>query len=374
MTFLIAIDKFKDSISASRAAHCLSEGILSTSTLAQTIIHPMSDGGDGTLDILAFHLGLEIHEVKVADPLHRTISAKYGIKDQVAYIESSLACGLSLLTKEERNPSKTTTFGVGQLINNAINKGCKKIHLFLGGSATNDGGTGMASALGYKFLDNFGQEFIPTGNTLYKISTIIFPYNLPELANIEIMAWTDVNVPLFGQNGSALMFSTQKGATKEEATLLEDGMKHYYCVLCNIFGHKGGDCISGSGAAGGLGIGCLTFLNAKINSGTEFIMQATKLLDKAIMADVIITGEGQLDDQSTKGKVVSGVCKLAHSLNKPCMIVAGKNEISKANIGLFASSKVFTLVQKAKNIDDAMQNPCKYLKEIGFEIGLMTSN
>lgn len=372
-TYLIAIDKFKGSISAKGAAECLSKGLMIASPMSQSIIHPISDGGEGTLDILAFHLGLDIHEVMVADPLNRPISVKYGTKDQVAYIESSLACGLPLLTNEERNPFNTTTFGVGELIYDAMHKGCKQIHIFLGGSATNDGGTGMAAALGFKFLDEIGQEFLPTGRSLFKISSIKFPNNYSELTNVDMMAWTDVDVPLFGPNGPALMFSIQKGATKEGAILLEDGMKHYHKILCEAFGLEGGDLISGSGAAGGMGIGCLTFLKAKVGSGFEFITQATQLFDKAQQAHVIITGEGQLDDQSVKGKVVYGISKLAKSLHLPCVIVVGSNNISKENLDLLASSKVYVLAEKSKNIDEAIRHPCKYLKKIGIEIGCMTS-
>lgn len=365
---VLACDKFKGSLTANEACLAIEKGLNYFSTQFDCVIHPMADGGEGTLDILQKYTNFRIIKTKASGPLGRTVSSKYGKQGNIAYIETALVCGLQLLQKEEFNPSKTSTFGVGQLIEHAIQNGCKTIHLFIGGSATNDGGTGMATALGFQFLDDADKSFNPTGGTLKNINSIITTQKTQLLSKIKFHVWVDVFVPLFGESGSSKMFASQKGANCEDIETLETGMKKLYNLFIEKIDTSNHSSLKMAGAGGGLAAGCIAFLNAKMGSGIDFITDRTKLEHKILEADLVITGEGSLDDQSTTGKVVSGISKLCIKHKKPLIITCGKSTISAENLKKLNPKYVFEIKTKDMTLSDAMCSASIRLVEIGKNI------
>jgi len=365
---VIACDKFKGSLTANEACLAIEKGLNNFSAQFDCVIHPMADGGEGTLAILQKYANLSIIETELSDPLWRTVSSKYGKHGNVAFIETALACGLLLLQKEELNPSKTSTYGVGQLIEHAIQNDCKTIHLFIGGSATNDGGVGMANALGFQFFDDAEKSFNPTGGTIKNINNIVPTKKIKNLSDVKFYVWVDVFVPLFGEYGSSKMFARQKGATNEDIETLESGMKKLSKLLQNMIGISNQSTLDIAGAGGGLAAGCIAFLNAKMGSGIDFIIDSTKLENKILKADLVITGEGNLDDQSTTGKVISGISKLCIKHKKPLIIICGSSTISEENLKKLNPKDIFEIKTKQMRLSDAMSGASNRLEEIGKNI------
>lgn len=365
MKIVIAPDKFKDSLSAIKVCENLVKGLTNKDSTFDFISCPLADGGEGSLETLNYHLNFEPVELIVNDPLFRPVSSTYFISNNTAFIEMSSASGLVLLKEVDRNPMLTSSIGTGELILDAINKGVKKINLFIGGSATNDGAVGIAYALGYRFYDSIGNHLSPIGGNLNLIDTIDSSKVRINLKEFDINVFCDVDSPMFGEDGAAFTFASQKGANFSQVKYLDKGLKNLASKLTKN-DYKNIAYIPGSGAAGGVGGGLIAFLNAKLVSGIDKIIEVVQLEKLINNCDLIITGEGKLDSQTEKGKVISGVCRLATKYQKPVIAVCGCEEkhISK-KLGI---KKVYAIEDRANSFEDSMKNAGEYLIEIGNEI------
>lgn len=370
---LIASDKFKGSLSAKDACAHLANGINFTGFETNITLQPMADGGEGSLSVLDVTQNIDLVHIETVDALFRPIRAIYGIMGNEAYIESSAACGLLLLNESDRNPCNTSTYGVGLMIKDAISKGCKVIHLFLGGSASNDGGMGMACALGYQMLDKNNKPLKPIGRNLLHINRISRIADVDQLSNIKFYCWSDVQSPMTGPNGASLMFARQKGASIHDIPQLEQGMQHLNQLFIQNFGTPDMNEIKGSGAAGGLAAGAVAILDAEIGLGVDFIMDKICLEEKIIHSDYVISGEGSIDNQSLEGKVIFGIASLCKKHHKKLIIVGGKVKLSKTEIEKLGYWKCYALVDKCLNTEESIKNSGKILEEIGTEIGIMIS-
>lgn len=368
MKILIAPDKFKGSLSAMEVCEAIEIGIKTANPLAEVLKHPLADGGEGTLNILQNYFTLETFSVVVMNPLFKEITATYKASHNTAYIEMSNASGLQLLDVQEQNCYYTSTFGTGQLIADAIKKGFKNIVLFIGGSATNDAGIGMASALGYQFLDSKMELLNPVGKELNAIKTIVTDHLLYDLTAIDFTVVCDVKNPLYGKNGAAYVYGSQKGASSEEIKLLDLGLKNFSSQVLNYLNINVAD-IEGAGAAGGLGAGAVCFLNAKIKAGIDFMMEQTGF-DDILKDDVdlIITGEGSVDKQTLEGKVIKGISERALKNKIPFSIIAGivkDRELIQENLH---PQSIRSIMDIGVTIHDAMTNASDYLTALGYQL------
>ena len=335
MRVLVCPDKFKGTLSAAAAARAIARGVRRRFPDAEVIELPLADGGEGSLDVLATTGLFQIRRLEVTGPLRRPVSASYLVDGDHAFLETSLACGLRHVPPPRRDPGATTTIGVGELIEDAVARGARRITLFLGGSATNDGGAGMAGALGFRFFSDRPQDFIPTGSSLRYVRRIDTKEVLPALAGVDFTAAWDVDVPLCGPQGAAFGFAAQKGAQPEDLPLLDAGLRHLADRWARDLYIRTDD-LPGAGAAGGLGAGCAAFLGAELRSAGNLLLDLLDFDRLAAAADVIITGEGKLDEQTARGKVVAGVLRRTSA---PVLAVCGARELSAAacrEIGLEA--------------------------------------
>lgn len=356
MKILIAPDKFKGTLSASEVASAVARAVRKLYPEAEIIEQPMADGGEGSLDLLSAALpNLQRHRLEVTGPLRKPVLAEYLLGDGKAYVEIAAACGLKHVPAPRRNPGETTTIGVGQLIDDAIARGASSIYLFLGGSATNDAGAGMAAALGFRFFGNRPEDFIPTGSSLRYVNRIDSEEVLPELKEVRFFAVCDVDNLLLGPNGATHTYAPQKGAEEGDLAQLETSMAHF---AGQIMQWQNTDVASvpGSGAAGGLAAGALAFLNAEICSGTDVLMEAVAFDDLLENVDLVITGEGRVDGQTLQGKVVSGVAKRAKAAGVPRVIaLCGRNEISRQEEEVLGLDAVHALLDLSSvTLEDAM--------------------
>ena len=361
MKILIAPDKFKGSMSAQQVCVAIGNGLKKNDSSLDLIYHPMADGGDGSLEILSSHLSLNKNDIKTIDPIGKKISTHYFTSTDTAFIEVASASGLVLLSKDERNPLLTSTIGTGKMIADAILKGYQNIYLFLGGSATNDAGMGILTELGFHFLDKPQKKLLPIGENLSNVKFILHS-PIFDLEKIKFTLLCDVNNPMFGKLGAAQVYALQKGATKNQIQLLDEGLKNFSTVLKKQTGIDPSQ-IPGSGAAGGIGGGLVSLLNAKLENGFESISQLTNLEKQIESADWVISGEGRLDEQSLQGKVVNGIAKLCIKHQKPFSLFVGKNELSKKHLESFHVKHIFSILKNAKNIDDAISNGGFYLEK-----------
>ena len=329
MRILIAPDKFKGSLEATDVCLAVNEGIKLAFPEAETTSIPLADGGEGTTKILTEYTGGHFVSVEVNDPLGRKIMAQYGISGDgdVAFIEMATASGLLLLSPEEYNPLLTNTFGTGELINHALDHGVKKIILGIGGSATTDGGIGMAEALGYTFHDAEGGRLVPIGESMAKIARIGTQQKDERLKSLEIVVACDVKNPLYGISGAAFVYGPQKGASKIVVDQLDKGLRNLSQIASETFGVDVSD-IPGAGAAGGLGAGALWFLNATLQEGVGIVMEQTGIEEEIEKADLVITGEGKVDEQTLQGKVIKGLADLCRKYKAPLAVVCGTLSIS----------------------------------------------
>jgi len=362
MKVLIAIDSFKGSLASIEVSECIEKGIKEVYPDALITKVPIADGGEGTVDSFLTNLGGIRVPVTVHDPLMRKRVAYYGIlPDNTAVIEMAEASGLTLLTKEERNPLKTTTYGVGEIILDALNRGCRNFVIGLGGSATNDSGIGMLQALGYRFFDVNHNELFGIGESLNKIQYFI-DENVPEELNdchFEVLC--DVKNPLYGINGASFVFAKQKGADESMIIKLDEGLQNFAKVVEEIYG-KDYAHHEGAGAAGGLGFAFLAFLNARLVNGIELLINKLDL-DKIISYyDIIITGEGKMDSQSLMGKVPYGITRLGKKHNIPVIGLCGglMDEAYKMHeVGMTA---LFSIMNYPMNLEEAMdKDKAKFL-------------
>lgn len=329
MKIIVAPDSFKGSLSANEVADAISDVILSRHPNFEVVKIPLADGGEGTDDILAPSFP-EVVKVEAADPLGRMRTASYRVNpfSSSTFIESAKVIGLPLLQPEERNPMVASSYGLGEVIKDATKKGYKKIFISLGGSATCDGGMGMAEALGYRFFDQRGKPLKASGGNLRKIASILPSYDF-DLERVNFTVFCDVNNPLLGPQGAAEVFAPQKGAAPEDVRLLEEGLGNLNHVCLNSGLAKEDFALRpGAGAAGGLGYGALTFLSAELLKGIDFILDTVNFDEKIRDADLIITGEGKVDCQSLMGKVVGGILACVQNTGKdiPVIVVAGLAE------------------------------------------------
>lgn len=368
MRILIAPDKFKGSLSAMEVCNAIEDGIKKANPLIETLKHPLADGGEGTLDILQNYFKLETITIQVMNPLFKEIQATYKVSKNTAYIEMANASGLQLLEENEKNCYYTSTFGTGQLILDAIQKGYKNIVLFIGGSATNDAGIGMAAALGYQLYNSKDELITPIGKEMLHIAKIVDTHLLFDLNEINCTVVCDVKNPLFGRNGAAYVYGGQKGASEEEIQLLDMGLRHFSDQVLKHLNKKV-ETIEGAGAAGGLGAGAVCFLDAKIKSGIDFVMEQTgfdTLLKDNI--DLIITGEGSVDKQTIEGKVIKGISERALKNQIPFSIIAGIVKDKKLIEENLHPESIHSIMEMGVTTEDAMQNAATHLTALGFQL------
>ena len=361
---MIAPDKFKGSLTGREFCDAVEKGIREVFPEAEIVKVPLADGGDGTIDVLEGQLPGSRREVQVWDPLMRDIRAAYlyDKETQTAFVEMAEASGMRLLDEDDQNCYHTTSFGTGQLIVNALDLGAKRVVLGIGGSATNDCGIGMAAALGYLFLDREGKELIPIGKNLSEIHYIVDEDADPRIRDTEFLVACDVTNPLFGPDGAAYVYGPQKGASDEEVELLDQGLRHMAGLIRSHFGFEVHN-LAGAGAAGGMGAGAITFLNAELSSGVELVKQLISFEEKIKGADWIITGEGKLDSQTLSGKTLLGVLSSARFNGALLAAFCGMITMSDARKELeidYADS----VMARAKSLEDAMKNSAFYVREM----------
>ena len=320
---LIAIDSFKGSLSSLEAGQAAAEGIRRVFPDAVCTVRPLADGGEGTVDALTAGLGGEMHTVTVCDPLCRPVSARYGIlPGGTAVMEMAQAAGLPLLAPEERDPTRTTTYGVGEMILDAIGKGCRDFILGIGGSATNDGGIGMLSALGWRFTDEAGQPIPACAAGLEKLCHIDDTAVPAAVRECRFRVACDVNNPLCGERGCSAVYGPQKGATEANIAYMDALLGEYARLTASHYPDADPE-FPGAGAAGGLGFALRSYLGAELIPGIELILNATGMEDAIARADIIVTGEGRLDAQTSMGKAPAGVAALAKRHGKPVIAFSG---------------------------------------------------
>lgn len=347
----------------------MAEGVRLAYPHAEIISVPLADGGEGTTRILTEQSKGKFITAVVHDPLGRFIEAEYGLSGDgnTAFIEMAAASGLNLLKPEERNPLLTNTYGTGELILHAINAGVKKIILGIGGSATTEAGIGMASALGFKFLDENGEEIFANGENLSSIKSIKIEGVNPLLRSVEFIVACDVTNPLYGESGAAYIYGPQKGADNNMVVQLDNGLKNIAKVASETFG----DDISnnpGAGAAGGLGAGALWFLNAELREGVSIVMEQTNIAEHIQKADLVITGEGKVDEQTLQGKVVKGLADLCQKNNVPLAVVCGTLMITPEEAENAGITYAVSVLNRPMNLQQAETEAYSLVRDATFHL------
>ena len=355
MNIVVAIDSFKGSLSSTEAGNIVKNAALKLEPSNNVIVRPLADGGEGTVEALSSGVKGELIELEVTGPLFEKVTAKYFImaENNTAVIEMASAAGLTLIEENKRNPLKTTTFGVGELILDAIEKGCRRFIIGIGGSATNDGGIGMLGALGYEFLDEKGESITLNGGGLKEIKTIVTHNVNPILKDCVFRVACDVTNPLCGELGCSKVFAPQKGADTEAVEKMDLWLKNYSSVvekaLKNAYSNY-----PGAGAAGGLGFAFKSFLNAQLDSGVKIILEETKLEEYIKNADVVVTGEGRLDYQTAMGKAPIGVAELSKKHNKKVIAFAGSVTDDATICNEKGIDAYFSIMQGVSTLDEAL--------------------
>lgn len=354
MKIVIAIDSFKGSLTSLEAGDAIKEGILRVCD-AEVIIKPLADGGEGTVDALIEGMNGQTEIIKVTGPLQKQVTCKYGIlnENKTAVLEMAQASGITLISKEELNPLKTTTFGLGELIKDAISKGCRNFIIGIGGSATNDGGVGMLQALGFEFQDKNGDLIGLGGKELSKIHNVNIENRMKELDDCIFKIACDVVNPLLGKEGATYIYGPQKGGTPEILEVLEKGMSNFSKIVKEKLGIEV-EKIEGTGAAGGLGYGFLAFLNAHLESGIEIILKEINFEEVIKDADYVITGEGKLDLQTSMGKGPIGVAKLAKKYGVKVIAFAGAVTEEAIKCNEEGIDAYFSIVNGPISLEDSM--------------------
>lgn len=363
-TIVIAPDSFKESLSAQRVAASIARGIMAASPDIVCVQRPIADGGEGTVDtILSSVPGTRI-TVAAHDPLLRPIEASYALIDDntTAVVECAAASGLELLKVNERNPMRSSSFGTGELIRDALDRGVTKIIIGIGGSATNDAAAGIAQALGIRLLNRDEQEVESGGAALPDVASLDFEHVHPRLKEVTLSVACDVNIPLYGASGSSLNYSKQKGASQEESQLLEQALQHFGDLLDAHAGRKV-SAIPGAGAAGGMGAGLVGLCGAELLPGLALLAKLVKLEEAVRDCDLVVTGEGRIDAQTLQGKAPSGVATMAAKYGKNVVAFCGSVD---SNFDTVASpfAEVIPIKSIAKDTPDALQHADDYLVQL----------
>lgn len=354
MKILIAPDSFKESLNALEVCRAIKSGFTQIFPDADYTLLPMADGGEGTSAVLSYALGGRWKEVRVHDPMMQPIIAKYLLlPDATAVIEIAQACGLHLLTANHRNPLSTSSFGVGEMIADALEEGVKRIIIGLGGSSTNDAGLGMLMALGIMFYDYDGDSLAQGGLQLARLQQIDETKFNPKVLDTVFAVACDVTNPLCGPLGASAIFGPQKGANLEQVAMLDNALDNFATICSQHFDNKDSQNIAGAGAAGGLGFALMTFCNAKLQSGFDTVATAVNLAHHIASADLVITGEGKLDAQTSMGKVASGVSQLAKAHNKPVIAICGSVDPVETTQNI-PFDVVMPSIQKLESIDQVL--------------------
>ena len=362
MKIVIAPDSFKGSLTASHVCASIAAGVWRASPDVEIVPVPMADGGEGTMQSLIDGLGGEIVTCEVDDPLGRTVTASYGITlSGTAIIEMAQASGLTLLAENERNPLHTSTYGTGQMIKDALDKDVRNFIIGIGGSATNDGGAGMAQALGYRFISDDGGELPRGGGALSRLSRIEWVDSDVRITYSDFTIACDVDNPMLGERGASAVFSPQKGATPTKAALLDKSLTKLASRMKEDLGKDVAD-IPGAGAAGGLGAGCMAFLNAKLKRGVDIVIDATELAKKMAGAALVITGEGRTDSQTLGGKTVYGVTMLAKSLGIPAIVISGSLAGGAEGLQRLGAVRIYELMEKGVDMETAIKDGADLLQ------------
>ena len=367
MKIVLAPDKFKGSLTAFEFCDAVERGLKKVLPNAEILQVPLADGGDGTIEIIHHYMQGTFVEVEVSNPFFQKIKASYlySEQQQAAFIEMAEASGAKLLKPEELNVMEATTFGTGELIKDALDRGVKSIILGIGGSATNDVGTGMATALGYQLLDANNQPVKPIGKNLSSIKRIDDSQVHQRLKEVTFKLACDVSNPLYGPNGAAHIYSRQKGASEEEVLILDQGLQDFSKVLDEHFNIESQKVV-GAGAAGGMGIGSKTFLNGELIPGIKLIKELASFDHHIKDADWIITGEGKLDEQTKSGKTIQGILNSSGE-NTKIAAFCGKVDLTKdeyKDLGIHYASDVMS---KAQNFEDALEHTSKYVTQLAEE-------
>ncbi|MGD6961037.1 glycerate kinase [Fictibacillus phosphorivorans] len=357
MKIVIAPDSFKESMTAAEVCRAVETGFKSTFPHAQYVHVPVGDGGEGTVTSVVDATGGEMVEVQATGPLGEKVDAFYGVTGdgKTAVIEMAAASGLHLVPREKRNPCVTTTRGTGELILDALNRGVERIVLGLGGSATNDGGAGMASALGVKFLNVNGEELSAGGEALRELLTIDVSGLDARLQSVKVDVACDVTNPLTGPHGASAVFGPQKGATPDMVGVLDESLKRYAEVVERNLG-VAVDELPGAGAAGGLGAGVVAFLDGKLQSGIDLVLDVIHFEDRVRDADLVIVGEGRIDSQTIHGKAPVGVAKRAKTVmdGVPVVAIAGSIGPDYEAVYDHGIDAVFSVVNSVVTLEEAL--------------------
>lgn len=355
--YVVAPDSFKESMTAKEVCDAMEKGIKKADSAAEVIKVPMADGGEGTVDSLVDATNGQRVIVEVTGPLGNKISAYYGIlgNGTTAVIEMAKASGLEIVEKKKRNPMITTTFGTGELIRDALDHNVKEIIIGLGGSSTNDGGSGMAQALGAKLLDQNNHQISFGGGNLNKLDKIDISNLDSRLQDVKIILASDVTNPLIGKDGASRVFGSQKGATPEMVEKLENNLQHYAKIIKSDL-NKDVASVSGAGAAGGLGAGLMAFTTCKMRQGVDIAIEVTKLEEKVKSADYVFTGEGGTDFQTKFGKTPYGVAKLGKKYHKPVISLAGYLGEGIDSLYSEGFTAIFGIIPGACDLSTALKN------------------
>ncbi len=371
MKIVIACDKYKGNMSAMEVCSTIKQAIMDVDNKSDVVISPMADGGEGTTDMLVESLNGNFIDIKVKGPLGNMIDSRFGlIPGNAAVVEMASASGLWLVPVEKRNPMKTTTYGTGQLIKKALDMGCIKIIIGIGGSATNDAGMGMAQALGVRFFDSAGSLLGLGGSEMIKIDKIDISLIHPAVKQCSFYVACDVKNPLFGPEGAAFVYAPQKGADAGMVAELDRGLMHFAAMVKKSISRDVAY-IPGAGAAGGLGAGLVAFLGARLKPGTEIMIEATSLEKKIRGSDLVITGEGAMDNQTFYGKSSYGVAITARKYGVAVITINGSVNISYDHIekekrDLFDGN--FATVNRDMSLDEAIKNGKKLLYAASKEL------
>ncbi|MDQ0217771.1 glycerate kinase [Peribacillus cavernae] len=370
MKIVIAPDSFKESLTAMEVANAAERGFRGIFPNADIVKVPMADGGEGTVQSLVDATDGKVIEKTVTGPLGNQVESFFGVlgNGRTAVIEMAAASGLHLVPKGQRDPLLTSTRGTGELILAALEEKAEHIIIGIGGSATNDGGAGMAMALGARLLDVSGNEIPEGGGALSQLDTIDITELDPRLKEIKIEVACDVENPLTGPHGASAIFGPQKGATPEKVKILDENLGHYAEVIERDL-NKAIANIPGAGAAGGLGGGLLAFLPAELKSGVDIVIEATGLADIVKDADIVITGEGKIDSQTIYGKTPIGVAKTAKQFGIPVIAIAGNAASDSEVVREHGIDAVFSIVPGVVTLEDAFEHASEYIERLAANIG-----